>query len=76
MQMINVVQDSLYQCAMGYDTINHGLWEWGLHCAQTNELPEKLRAAGIDHGRSIKAMSNMVALRLIFEYSKDMGLHI
>jgi hypothetical protein len=44
-----------------------------------NELQVKLRAAGIDHGRSIRdilAMRNMVALRLIFEYSKDMGLHI
>jgi hypothetical protein len=44
-----------------------------LHCTLRNELQEKLRAAEIDHGRSIKeilAMCNMVALRLIFEYSK------
>jgi hypothetical protein len=61
------------------DTINHGLWECELHCALINELQEKLQATGIDHGRSIRdilAMRNMVALRLIFEYSKDMGLHI
>jgi ribonuclease HI len=67
------------QCAMGYDTIDHGLWECGLHCALRNELQEKLRAAGIDHGSSIRdilAMRNMVALRLIFEYSIDLGLHI
>jgi hypothetical protein len=39
----------------------------------------KLRAAGTDHGSSIRdilAMRNMVALRLIFEFSKDLGLHI
>jgi hypothetical protein len=44
-----------------------------LHCTLGNELQEKLRAAEIDHGRSIKEileMCNMVALRLIFEYSK------
>jgi hypothetical protein len=47
--------------------------------ALSNELQEKLRAAGIDHGSSIRdilAMCNMVAIRIIFEYSKDMGLHI
>jgi hypothetical protein len=79
LQRINVVQDALCQFAMGYDTIDHGLWECGLHCALRNKLQEKLRAAGIDHSRSIRdilAMRNMVALRLIFEYSKDMGLHI
>jgi hypothetical protein len=62
-----------------HDTIDHGLWECGLHCALRNELPEKLRAAGIDHGSSIRvilAVRNIVALRLIFEYSKDLGLHI
>jgi hypothetical protein len=78
-QRINVVQDALCQCAMGYDTIEHGLWECELHCKLSNELQEKLRAAGIDHGRSIRdilAMRNMFALRLIFEYSKDMGWHI
>jgi hypothetical protein len=32
LQRINVVQDALCQCAMGYDTIDHGLWECGLHC--------------------------------------------
>jgi hypothetical protein len=69
LQRINVVQDALCQCAMGHDTIDHGLC--GLHCALKNEVQEKLRAAGIDHGRSIRA-----ALRLIFEYSKDLGLHI
>jgi hypothetical protein len=78
LQRINVVQDAHCQCAMGYDTIDHGLWECGLHCALRNELQEKLWTIGIDHGRSIRdilAMCNMVALRLIFEYSKDMGLH-
>jgi hypothetical protein len=65
---------------MGYDTIDNELWKCGLHCALKNELQEKLRAAGIDHARSIRdilAMRNiMVGLRLIFEYSKDMGFHI
>jgi hypothetical protein len=64
---------------MGYDTIDHGLWECELHCTLRNQLQEKHRATGIDHDRSIRdilAMRNMVALRLIFEYSKDMGLHI
>jgi hypothetical protein len=78
--MINVVQDALWPCAMGYDTIDHGLRECGLHCALRNELQEKLRAAGIDPGRSIRdilAIRSIIALRLIFEYySKDMGLHI
>jgi hypothetical protein len=53
--------------------------ECELHCALRNELQEKLWAAGIDHGRSIRdilEMRNMVALRLIFEYSKDIGVHI
>jgi hypothetical protein len=36
LQSINVVQDALCQCAMGYDTIDHGLWECGLHCALRN----------------------------------------
>jgi hypothetical protein len=79
LQRINVIQDALCQCAMWYDTIDHGLWECRLHCALRNELQEKLRAAGMDHGSSIRdilAISNMVALRLIFEYSKDFGLHI
>jgi hypothetical protein len=76
LQRINVVQDALCQYAMGYNTIDHGLWECELHCALRTELQEKLRAAGIDHGRDILTMRNMVALRLIFEYSKDMGLHI
>jgi hypothetical protein len=61
LQRINVVQDALCQCAMGYDAIDHGLWECGLHCALRNELQEKLRAAGIDHGSSIRdilAISN------------------
>jgi hypothetical protein len=47
--------------------------------ALRNELQEKLWSAGIDHGRSISdilAMRNMVAIRIVFEYSKDMGLHI
>jgi hypothetical protein len=51
---------------MGYDTIDHGLYECGLHCALRNELQEKLRAAEIDHGRSkrdILAMRTMVYLR-------------
>jgi hypothetical protein len=39
---------------MGYDTIDHGLWECGLHSALRNELQEKLRIAGIDHGSSIR----------------------
>jgi hypothetical protein len=77
LQRIDVVEDALCQCARGYDTIDHGLWECGLYVR--NELQEKLRAAGIDHGNSIRvilAMRNMVALRLIFEYSKDLDLHI
>jgi hypothetical protein len=31
LQRTNVVQDALCQCAMGYDTIDRGLWECGLH---------------------------------------------
>jgi hypothetical protein len=27
LQRINVVQDARWQCAMGYDIINHGLWK-------------------------------------------------
>jgi hypothetical protein len=46
---INVVEDVFCQCAMEYDTIDHGLWECGLHCALKNKLQEKLRATGIDH---------------------------
>jgi hypothetical protein len=79
LQRINVIQDAPCQCALGYDTIDHVLWECGLHSALRNELQEKLQAAGIDHGSSIRdilAMRNLVALRLIFEYSKDLGLHI
>jgi hypothetical protein len=71
LQRINVI--ALCQCAMGYDTIQHGLCECGLHCALTNELQEKLWAAGIDHGRSIRdilAMRNMVSLRLILNTQK------
>jgi hypothetical protein len=74
LQSINVVQDALCQCAMGYDTIDHGLWKCGLHCALRNELQEKLRATGMDHGSSVRdilAMRNMVALRLIFKYSNS-----
>jgi hypothetical protein len=55
------------------------IWECGPHCALRNGLQEKLQAAGIDHGRSIRnilAMRNMVPFRLIFEYSKDMGFTI
>jgi hypothetical protein len=73
LQRIYIVQDALCQCAMGYDTIHHGLWECELHCTLRNELQKKLRAAGIDHGKPIRdilANRNMVALRLIFEYSK------
>jgi hypothetical protein len=79
LKRISVVQDALCQCVMGYDTIDHGVWEFGLHYALRNELTEKIGAAGIDHGSSIRdilAMRNMFALRLIFEYSKDLGLHI
>jgi hypothetical protein len=75
LQRINVVQDA--QCALGYDTINHELWECGLDSALRNELQETLRAAGFDHGRSkrdVLGMRNMVAVRLIFEHSKYMGL--
>jgi hypothetical protein len=78
LQRIHVVQDA-FASTMGYDAIDHGLWEYELHCTLRNESQGKLRAAGIDHGRSIRdtlATRNMVALRLIFEYSKDMGLHI
>jgi hypothetical protein len=74
LQRINVVQDVLCQCVLGYDTIDHGLWECGLLCALTNELQEKLRATEIDHGRSIREileMRNMVALRLQMEKNKD-----
>jgi hypothetical protein len=53
LQRINVVQDVLCQCAMGYDAIDHGLWKCGLHCTLKNKLQEKLQA-GMDHGRSIK----------------------
>jgi hypothetical protein len=57
LQRINVVQDALYQCAMGYDTIDHGLWRYGnvscIVCTLRNELQKKLRAARIDHDRSI-----------------------
>jgi hypothetical protein len=79
LQKIYIVQDALCQCAVGYDTIDHWLWECGLHCTLRNELQEKLRASGIDHGRSIKdilAKRNVVAIKLIFEYSKDNGWHI
>jgi hypothetical protein len=38
LQRINVVQDALCQCAMGYDTIDLGLWECELHCTLRNEL--------------------------------------
>jgi hypothetical protein len=79
LQRINVIQDALCQCAMWYDTIDHGLWKCRLHHAIINELQDKLRAAGMDHSSSIRdifVMRNMVALRLIFEYSKDLGLHI
>jgi hypothetical protein len=51
LQRINFVQNALCQCAMGYDTIDHGLCECGLHCTIRNELREKLRAAKIDRGR-------------------------
>jgi hypothetical protein len=65
---------------MGYDTIEHGLWKCGLHSTLRNELQEKFRAAEIDHGRSsimdILAMRNMVALRLIFEYSILFSPHL
>jgi hypothetical protein len=57
LQRINVVQEALCQCAMGYDTIDHGL-----HCALRNELQEKLRAAGIDHGSSIR---DILAMRIV-----------
>jgi hypothetical protein len=53
-----------------------GMWATS---APRNELQEKLRAAGIDHGSSIRdilARRNIAALRLIFEYSKDLGLYI
>jgi hypothetical protein len=79
LQRIKAVQNALCQCAMGYDTIDHGLWECGLHYTIRKELQEKLRAAKIDHDRSIGdilVMRIMVALRPIFEYSKDMGVHI
>jgi hypothetical protein len=29
LRRINVVEDALCQCAMGYDTIDYGLWECG-----------------------------------------------
>jgi hypothetical protein len=49
LQRTNVVQDAFFQCAMGYEPIDHGLWEFGLNCALTNEQQEKVRTAGIDH---------------------------
>jgi hypothetical protein len=48
LQRINVVQATLCQCAMRYDTIDHGLYECGLHWA-----------AGMDHGRSIKDLAKI-----------------
>jgi hypothetical protein len=51
LQRVNVFQSAFCQCAMGYDTIDHGLWKCGLHCALRNELQEKLRAAGITAGQ-------------------------
>jgi hypothetical protein len=53
---INVVQDVLCQCAMGYDTNDHGL-----HCTLRKEL--HITPGAISSGR------NMVALRLIFKYA-------
>jgi hypothetical protein len=76
LQRINFVQDTFSQCAMGYDTIDHGLWECGLHSTLINKLQQKLQVAGIDHDspiRDILTMRNMVALKLIFEYSKDIA---
>jgi hypothetical protein len=49
LERINVVQDAFCQCAMGYDTIDHGLWECGVHCALRNELQEKL----LDRSRQV-----------------------
>jgi hypothetical protein len=66
LQRINVVEDALCQCAMGYDTINHGLWKCELNCTLRNELQGRLRAAGIEHGRSIRdvlAMHPNMAMR-------------
>jgi hypothetical protein len=37
---------------MGYDTIDHGLWECQLQCTLRNELQKKLRAAG-DSSRQV-----------------------
>jgi hypothetical protein len=55
LQKINVVENAFCQCSMGYDTIDHGLWECELHCTLRNDLQEKLRAARIDYyGRSIR----------------------
>jgi hypothetical protein len=59
LQRINVVQNALCQCPMGYDTIDHGLWECGLHCA------------GIYDGSPIKdilEMHNMAHFLIIKEH--------
>jgi hypothetical protein len=58
LQRIYVVQDAFCQCAMGYDTIDHGLWECKLHCTLRNELQEQFRAVGIDHGSPIRALAH------------------
>jgi hypothetical protein len=54
LQRINFVQDTFCQFAMEYDTIDHGLWECGLHYTLKNELQEKLWAPWIDHGSPIR----------------------
>jgi hypothetical protein len=34
LQRINVIQDAFCQCGMGYDTIDHGLWECGVRATR------------------------------------------
>jgi hypothetical protein len=52
--MINVVEDAFFQCAVGYDTIDHGLWECELNYKLRNELQEELQAAGIYHKMAMR----------------------
>jgi hypothetical protein len=71
LQRINVIQDAFCQCAMGNDTIDHGLWECERHCTLRNELQEKLRATGMEHGKSIR---DILAMRkALFRMLKGHG---
>jgi hypothetical protein len=55
----------------------HFLTEFDLHLVDVTYVPMGLKCIDWCSGSFIAfAMRNMVALRLIFENSKDMGLHI